>query len=123
ECRRLYLEYVDVHARLLNHPGLGLPAPRPVVPLTRQRQALRYVAVAAGTLAASLLPPVFLWPRGREADRAAAPVAVAPRLPEYVATVTQAAGCVWEGTDEELRIGSRLLPGELRLRQGVARLR
>src|SRR5437868_3952327 len=68
ECRQLYLEYVDMHARLLVHPHLGGGALPPcsetpaaatalsATPPPRQvSQAFRYVLVAAGTLAASLL--------------------------------------------------------------------
>src|SRR5262249_33923167 len=71
ECRRCYLEYVDMHARLLVHPGLPTPAqggpetPRAEAPETASPppapsaapvgrtgkqhfgQALRYGAVAA----------------------------------------------------------------------------
>ena len=41
---------------------------------------------------------------------------LAPRAPGYVATLTQAADCAWEDAGAALRVGSRLLPGELRLR-------
>jgi hypothetical protein len=44
-------------------------------------------------------------------------------LAEYVATLTQTSDCVWEGPQEPRRDGTRLLPGELRLKQGVARVR
>jgi hypothetical protein len=40
-----------------------------------------------------------------------------------VATLTQAAGCVWEEAGGPWRAGARLPPGELRLRKGIARVR
>src|SRR5262245_47457125 len=62
ECRRVYLEYLDVHARLASHPQLGAPAvllptasgisvPQSTEPASRGRRTLRhwqrYVLVAA----------------------------------------------------------------------------
>src|SRR5262245_60905288 len=95
ECRRFYLEYVDLHARLLVHPHLGaaalppdeggagvspgrplpdataFPSPGAPAPAGGRRrrawQALRYGLVAAGTLAASLLVQAFWWPAQRPA--------------------------------------------------------
>jgi ferric-dicitrate binding protein FerR (iron transport regulator) len=139
ECRRLYLEYVDVHAQLLTHQGLRAAAESPlgsdrslreVIPhptrlppsapgRRKVSQALRYALVAAGTLAASLLVQ-FLWRPTREPDSNRSPAEVRP--PGYVATLTQAAGCLWEGEVSRRRVGSRLLAGEMRLRQGIARL-
>src|SRR5688572_3487950 len=61
ECRRLYLEYVDMHARLLVHPQLAgsTPAVAPVRSTSQRSpirvpQPLRYAIVATVTLAASL---------------------------------------------------------------------
>jgi ferric-dicitrate binding protein FerR (iron transport regulator) len=150
ECRRLYLEYVDVHARLLVHPGLGVPKqedkatakpgdgeteiPAASVsfetvrnrPPRRVPQAARYVLVAAGTLAASFLVQALWWrpagPGGRH-EGAPVPGAVEVQIAGYVATLTQTADCVWESQKEPRLVGSRLLPGELRLRKGVARIR
>jgi ferric-dicitrate binding protein FerR (iron transport regulator) len=156
ECRRHYLEYVDLHARLLVHPHLGaaatLPPDEGLAGVTagssfpdahaspsagasaptrsrrrrRVRQALRYGLVAATTLAASLLVQVFWWPPQRPAgtgDATATPATVERKAPGYVATLTKAADCVWESPRELLRVGSRLLPGELRLRRGIAQVR
>jgi anti-sigma factor RsiW len=133
-CRREYLQYVDVHARLLTHPNLAAPGPTlppGVVPAatppagrrSRAGELWRYAAVAAATLAASLLVQFALWPpRSPEtAERPPLPESDL-RGPDYVATLTRCAGCVWEG-GEALRHGSRLLPGDLRLSRGVARLR
>jgi ferric-dicitrate binding protein FerR (iron transport regulator) len=138
ECRRYYLEYLDLHARLLVHPRLAaaapLPTPAAAAPVSadppparrrRIRQLLQYGAVAATTLAASLLVQVFVWPPPRpDGERAATlPPGPAERVPGYVATLVQATRCVWEGDGQPPHLGSRLLPGELRLQKGLARIR
>jgi ferric-dicitrate binding protein FerR (iron transport regulator) len=123
ECRRLYLEYLDLHARLLTHSALGsgaMPSAYPLEAAARRRRTvsvLRYVVVAVGTLAASLLIQWSLswWPGG-----GASPPTEA-QAPAYVATLVQAAGCVWEGENQP-RAGARLALGELRLRKGAARI-
>src|SRR5262249_1960255 len=51
------------------------------------------------------------------------PRAVNGPLPAYVATLTQMTNCVWDDPSEPWRLGSRLLPGELRLQKGIARIR
>jgi hypothetical protein len=125
ECRRLYLEYLDVHAQLLAHPALSetrRPEPFSGEPNKRLRSPFwRYALVAVGTLAASLLIQWRLggW-RGHDdpTERSTEPAA-----PRYVATLVQAAGCVWEGPEQPPAAGARLTPGELHLRKGVARLR
>ncbi len=152
ECRRLYLEYLDLHARLLVHPRFGGGASFPPEPASlattpgehspipgaagdgaapaprrgrrRVRQALRYGLVAAGTLAASLLVqlawgPAKPQPVGDRDLKAAGE----PALPGYVATLVQAADCAWDEPAGAPRAGARLLPGALRLRKGVARVR
>lgn len=126
ECRRLYLEYLDLHARLLTHPTLGGGAmsstyqPEASARARRIPPPLRYALVAAGTLAASLLIQWSLgWWLGNGGGAASS---TEPQTPSYVATLAQAAGCVWEGVDQPHAAGSRLPPGELRLRQGVARV-
>jgi ferric-dicitrate binding protein FerR (iron transport regulator) len=145
ECRRHYLEYVDLHARLLVHPrfraeeasppsnpapSTEAPSPEHIPPLSRGRrpapQVLRYVLVAGATLAASLLLQVIWWhPQPPEGKGSAgpAPRVVEPKPPGYVATLTQAADCVWDNPKEPWQVGSRLPPGEVRLRQGIARIR
>ena len=131
ECRRLYLEYVDLHAGLLVHPPSSAQPSRRTLPAAvgeprlagreKRRAALRYALVAVGTLAASLLVQwsLGLW-RGHDGDDANANQA---QTPTYVATLVQAVGCVWEGPDQPRAVGVRLAPRELHLHQGVARIR
>src|SRR5262245_4729545 len=116
ECRRLYLQYIDMHARLLVHPRfsvapvlsfdqrqesrpattVGAPAPRSDYRARSGRGrrglrvALHYVVVAAGTLAASLLAQVFwLGARAPQNGRPGALQSLAAQGPGYVATLTQ----------------------------------
>jgi ferric-dicitrate binding protein FerR (iron transport regulator) len=140
-CRLHYLEYMDLHAQLLSHAPFGEgrgkasstePAPggagQPPV-RSRRRQIghyLGYVLVASATLAASLLVQVF-WgspgaPEGNKDLKSKSGI-VRLKPSDYVATLTQTADCVWENATEPPRSGSRLAPGELRFRQGVARIR
>jgi hypothetical protein len=136
EHRRLYLEYTDLHARLLTHPSLGgpaLPEPESAIrysPLATHhsqpgttRQYIRYAVVAAATLVASLLVQAFIWPRPDHEHVGPAPVAAQQPKPQFLATLTQTADCVWESGNGPGPVGSRLLPGDLYLRQGVARVR
>jgi hypothetical protein len=145
ECRRLYLEYVDLHARLLVHPRLPggeplppperrpgrpaaepTPAAAPPAPRRRAPQALRYAVVAAATMAASLLVQLF-WlrhqPPEANPDVGPGPGGARPPAAGYVATLTQAADCVWAEPDQTRPVGSRLPTGVLRLRRGIARVR
>jgi hypothetical protein len=62
------------------------------------------------------------WHPPTPAGSTSAGPAHAARALGYIATLTQATACVWERSGQALRSGLRLLPGELRLRQGVARL-
>src|SRR5262245_7762996 len=97
--RQLYLEYLDMHARLLVHPGLGVPGKadketrrqgdretgKPRVP-----QGFRYALVIGATLAASLLLQV-LWrhPAGPGGQSDSSPgAALVEAAAEYVATLT-----------------------------------
>ena len=143
ECRRLYLETMDMHARLLSHPHLDAKSAEAIArqaeqpmdrspifhsPSRRRRVSslIRYLAVAGATLAASLLVQVFLQhPQGPEGglDPAPAREGVLAQSSTYAATLTETMDCVWENEKESRQAGSRLLPGELRLRQGVARIR
>ncbi|HTD78685.1 MAG TPA: FecR domain-containing protein, partial [Chloroflexota bacterium] len=145
-CRRFYLEYVDMHARLLSHPGFAagaapLPAiaesiteaPAETTPAViaaprsgKGSQVLRYVAVAGATLAASLLVQFLWWHphpvndnRGQGAGGDPANVAAV----EAVATLMQTSDCAWHGLREPLRDGARLEAGTLELHNGLARIR
>jgi hypothetical protein len=123
ECRRLYLELIDLHAALLVRPGRFLP--RPTIPAapSRRRRLASYAAVAAATLALSLLvqfglkPGAAPGPGGPEPQPGPAPAA------GYVATLTYATGCDWGPAAGSLPVGTRLAPGEANLRRGLARIR
>src|SRR5262245_31183200 len=134
--RRLYLEYSDLHARLLTHPSLGgvdVPMPDAVfahsalgtqhAALSKPRQYLRYALVAAATLVASLLVQALIWPRPARDDGVAPPVAAQQPKAQFLATLTQTADCIWESGSRPGPVGARLLPGDIGLRSGVARVR
>ncbi|QEL14970.1 hypothetical protein [Limnoglobus roseus] len=116
DARRLYLEYADVHARLLvRHTPPAVPAPpRSERPFRRARYAL----VAGVTLALSLLLQLFL---PRPPAEPLAKTSNAVPAADYVATLSHAAECEWEQDRAGLCSGARLPPGEYRLRAGVAR--
>lgn len=144
DCRRLYLEYVDLHVRLMHHPRLTslldpaavagvravetsaapttAAAPTPADLRPRTHGWLPYLATVAATLAASVV--VQAW-RSREIPRTEAPqlpvTFVASSVPAYVATLTKDSACLWE-QPAACRAGMRLLPGTLRLRSGRAEL-
>jgi ferric-dicitrate binding protein FerR (iron transport regulator) len=138
-CRRYYLEYVDMHARLLAHPSLGaggsqppakdvpaetLALPAPAKERRRAAQALRYLGVAALTLAASfLLQLLWLRPHTPDANHNQPNNTNAglPAIP--VASLVQTTDCIWEGAHEPLSDGARLEPGKVLLQKGVARIR
>jgi ferric-dicitrate binding protein FerR (iron transport regulator) len=142
EHRRLYLQYLDVHARLLLHPVFGSagsplpeeepflaslaePAPAPPSSATpsgggRRRRgglAVRYALVAATSLAASLLIQFFWWRPGP-----GSPKWGEGPLTGSVATLSQAADCAWDNMPQPPPAGARLMPGDLHLRKGVARI-
>jgi hypothetical protein len=146
ECRRCYLEYMDLHARLLAHPALAgeqladagrsaeaMPAVLPIrssegVPaqpaaFPRVRPPLRYAMVAAAAVAATVLVQVlWLHPRrGSDAERSVSP-AIDQAMATPVATLIQAADCAWENPTGTLRVGSRVHTGKLRLQKGLARI-
>lgn len=149
EARQLYFDYVDVHfglhrwqlreqeaypLALLREQLAGCPAdPAPgrrPIPLL-----IRYALVAAATLCVSVLVQLFVFspesplpaesPRTAE-DSLSSPrevEVVPPQQREYVATLGRTAQCVWEQAGTPRRTGWRLLPGECRLREGVAEIR
>jgi ferric-dicitrate binding protein FerR (iron transport regulator) len=134
--RRLYMEYTDLHARLLTHPSLGtsdLSVPEQFAasysPLTtrhsalsKSRQYLRYALVAAATLVASLLVQALIWPRPARENVGPPAIAAQRAKPQFIATLTRTADCVWESGGGPGPVGSRLLPEDLYLRKGVARV-
>jgi hypothetical protein len=147
EARQLYLQYVDMHARLLSRPegagdsrlpgvnalagvigseaeSLSRSVSRPVAERHRGRslqrfwRALRYGAVAAATLAATILVQLAI----RQPQRSGEPAPVVEAAPTYVATLSQAADVEWGPATTAYRPGARVLAGELELRKGIARL-
>ncbi len=146
EARQLYLEYVDMHARLLTHPEVGgkrvLPGVNALASVMGEeaqamsrnivlkgeerhkgrslqgvKRMLRYAAVAATAVAATMLVQVALREPGKPAE------AISPSAPaSYVATLSQASDVEWGAATEAYRAGSRVLAGELELRKGIARL-
>jgi hypothetical protein len=141
EARQLYLQYLDMHARLLTHPAAGGESHLPGVDVLaglignqaqaavhrsqrserrrgRSLQVLSYFAVAAATLAATILVQVAVVKHRRPARIAAVSVA----RQTYVATLSQAIDAEWGHATEAYRVGARVLSGDLSLRKGVARL-
>ena len=149
ECRKIYLDYMDMHARLLsNAPALGnassgMPkestaAPRGIpvaqgaaVPAQRGgwlNGALRQSMLVAGTLAASILLQVF-WQEIHTTELPADIVPQVQKLPPerktipYIATLVQTADCVWENPREKWQDGARLSSGKFRLAKGISSIR
>jgi len=147
EARRTYLQYVDLHSRLLMHPGLTKGRRMPpseawaraaleeAVGLegraaawnahrrgwwTWQRMAT-YVGVAAATLAATLLLQLALH-RPELPAVAMSPAAWPADPPQYIATLSQTTDAQWDEQHSALGSGSRLLPGGLTLVRGLARI-
>jgi FecR protein len=143
EARRLYVQYLDMHARLLTHSDeagtdklhgidalAGLmgetaanarvrPPATPVSTRNRWRRIRRlvsYAAVAAATVAATILVQLMLSQPRMPAENAQSPPL------SYVATLSQAAKVEWGAATQAYRPGSRVLAGELELKSGVARL-
>lgn len=115
EARELYLQYLDMHARLLTRPAADTRT-RPAEGASPRRRSplFRYALVSLLTLAASLLVQLALWQR---------PGTPAGQGTTYVATLTRTADCVWVEPAQAPRPGAQLLPGVIRLRQGVAYIR
>lgn len=135
-CRQRYLEYLDIHARLLVHPTIGTPqaadeeilqpAGEPTPPAGRLapgKQAIRYALVACATLVASVLVQVYLWHSVPNVIGEAVPGSNQQSLAEYVATLTETADCIWDGAESPRPPGSRFSRGEFSLQRGLARVR
>lgn len=125
EARRHYLQYVDLHARLLHHPHLAEHAgPAPVgagtlhMPATWQACA----ATALVTFAVSFMAHAFWRPAPEDrppSDGAPATSAAENRSTTYVGTFVRNRDCVWS-RGAALPLGSRMLPGPLVLESGTA---
>src|SRR5262245_16190134 len=142
DARRLYLQYVDMHARLLTHPAAGGEGHLPGVdvlagliggeasaavhqskPIERRPRRsipsfLSYVAVAAATLAATILAQVVLVKHRQPMGT----TSLSTDRQTYVATLSQVIDPEWGHATEAYRVGSRVLSGDLTLQKGVARL-
>jgi hypothetical protein len=121
ECRRLYLEVMDLHAGLLARPGRFLPTPPSPARNAGRRRLAAYAVVAACTLAVSLLAQLA-WRPGPGPGGGVPADGPGPAA-DYVATLTYAVGCDWEPGGDPPHLGARLAPGEARLRKGLARIR
>ncbi len=127
EGRRLYLEYLDMHARLLVHPGLGGASSAiragefgRARPWAVGGTGVSLRAGGRGNVGGFAADPVVSGPA---AGRRGQAPPIEPASPGYVATLVQAAGCVWEGPGQPAATGVPPAPGELRLVKGIARIR
>jgi hypothetical protein len=148
EARRTYLQYVDMHARLLRRPEVNVAArlagvdamvsgtaadegagdrvplektgvgDRTSRPRRRSLRWLSYVGVACATLAATILVQLLV---GRGNERNAIPASASMPV-IYVATLSQAQAPEWGPSTEAYRQGARVLAGDFQLQSGVARL-
>src|SRR5262245_10090095 len=142
DARRFYLQYVDMHSRLLTHPSIGRASSLPgvdalagaigeaaaegsVQPMKREprratkhlRRLASYACVAAATLLATILVQYALSRPQRPKDSPLLPSPLA-----YVATLSQAVNAEWGPATEAYRTGTRVLAGELELKSGLVRL-
>jgi hypothetical protein len=149
--RRFYIEYLDLHARLLfrhdvcgpdalpdrtgcaedGRPDRSQAAPSACgvisseVDRRRVSAVFRYFLVAGTTLAASVVFQL-LWLHPSAAVQEARPPASksAQSLAGiYVATLTEAADCVWGQAQLPANAGARLRIGPMTLQKGFARIR
>jgi len=146
ESRQLYVQYMDMHARLLHHPAAGHHSALPGVDAlatviggdvevagaasnaTKLRTTraswsvsrwLSYAAVAAATLAATVLVQLAILPR---AVRQSIVEQSAKGPPAYLATLSQAADVEWGPATPAYKPGARVVGGEFQIQSGVARL-
>lgn len=150
ECRRHYSQYVDMHARLLNHPKLGSLVDWPALADKERRTEAEQTEASVGEipLPTQARDDDRLWgiprPRLPQSVRyvlvsaitlAASLLVQAYFFPfsggtsaeaaagDYVATITRCVQCEWSKRSEPHRVGSRLMAGDVRLDRGVAELR
>lgn len=143
EARRLYLQYVDLHVRLMSHPALGgdtVPPRRakatadndttgaalelPSSGASRSFGRLsRYGLIAAAAIAALLLLQFWLWqPRTASTLTSSVPAELVSAV-EHVATIAQSLDAEWEAETQQQIAAARVPPGDLRLKKGVALVR
>jgi hypothetical protein len=126
DCRQLYLQEIDVHTRLMVHPGIGkrleVIAPYHATPQARRPYFTHLVVAAASILACLLIQQGWQFTHPDVNSRPIEAVIGGDPSLEYVATLASANGCIWERQGESWRAGSRLLPGEIRLREGLAKI-
>jgi hypothetical protein len=125
ECRRLYLEMADLHARLLAGADLiRLPAETRPGRRGVRRRVITHALAAAVAIALTIVIQLIWWPeRGERIPNGVRPGAGAAVPSGYVATLTYASACEWETSGDAPRVGTRFVPSQLRLRRGLARLR
>lgn len=134
ECRRVYVAYMNLHARLLTHPRwsaeLVQPADgeSPQSPATAPNPPSRrrwkwYVAAAAAVLLLATAAWIGWTARNPSASDGGGEQAEKVTSPEYVASLSYAAGCEWGSAPGLTTLGGRFLPGDLTLRRGVAVIR
>jgi len=152
EARKLYLEYVDMHARLLTHPEVGGKRVLPGVDALagvigeeahaaggrivrqvperhrvherhgRSLQSVKRLLRYAAVAAAAVAATVLVQVALREPSKPTETLVPVAAPASYVATLSQASDVEWGAATEAYRTGSRVLAGELELRKGVARL-
>lgn len=134
ECRRVYATYMNLHARLLTHPRwsaeLVLPADSgpPQSPFTDpspppSRRWKRYAVAAAAVLLLAVAARIGWMARNPSSPSGGDERTEKITSLEYVASLSYATGCEWESAPGLTTPGGRLLPGDLKLRRGVAVVR
>ncbi|MGL6094567.1 MAG: FecR domain-containing protein [Fimbriiglobus sp.] len=113
--RRFYADYAGIHAALAwsgTDPAVLSGSP-PAIPPSAAPRARR-PRLALWAVAASLLIAAGVFTTTR-------PIPVSAG-PQSVATLVDAGGCKWGGGTLPTADGARLIPGRLRLAEGVARI-
>lgn len=112
QARRRYLEMADLHARLLQQPGLNTGRLTPALPrpATARRRWRTWMASATAA-AVAVLAGVILWPRGLSQPEATA---------NGVAMLSQTLDAQFDGTS--LRSGDTLTPRKVKLTHGLAQI-
>jgi hypothetical protein len=125
ECRQLYLEMADLHGRLLAGADL-VRSPAESRPRRSgvRRRLISHALAAALAVALTIVVQFYLWPERTDRIQNGIRSGTGASVPSaYVATLTYASACEWETGGDAPRVGTRFVPGQLRLRRGLARLR